>query len=124
MAHQAILSNARLNAHTRPHKKAVNGAQRSVATPLLQQKLIQDLEKAEAKREEIKAHTFRVYVYKLKDASFGLPFVSLSDEAALAATKEILKTFTVTGIGDLYSVGEYCTINGKLTAHKPSIVLE
>lgn len=82
-------------------------------------RLVSALRAAEEKREIRRKCTFGIYALKTKDSIFGLPFVGVNDDMALAANKEILP------LANLYRLGDYCRIDAKITVYKtPKIILD
>ena len=83
------------------------------------ERLVSALRASEERRELRRKCTFGIYALKTKDSIFGLPFVGINDDMALAANKEILP------LANLYRIGDYCRLDAKITVYKnPKIVLD
>ena len=83
------------------------------------------LASAVKRKEAREAATLRIYTLYRRRKAYSPPFVAFNDSVALGALKDISKQVKELSHTDLYCVGTFCTLDGKLTKlAKPVLVLD
>ena len=90
--------------------------------------LADKLGKAVKRIEERKANTFSLYSVRFprskeRPVCYYGPFMAPSDEVALQSLCEMSKSEPVFQRKNLYCVGSYCSLDGKLKGCSPRLVL-
>lgn len=84
-----------------------------------------ELRKAVKRKEEREVATVRLYTLSRRRKGFSPIFCAWNDKVALDALKDISRTVKELSHTDVYCVGSFCTIDGKLTKFaKPVLVLD
>lgn len=83
------------------------------------------LHAAVKRKEEREAATVRIYSLYRRRKGYSCPFVAFNDGVALGALKDIAHTVKELHHTDLYCLGTFCCLDGKLTKFpNPVLVLE
>lgn len=82
------------------------------------------LSEAERRRALRKANTYGVYVLRVGEEMFSLPFYSPSDEAAILAYKDFAHQFGMEQKTDLYKIGDYFGLEGRVVPHTRKLIVE
>lgn len=77
--------------------------------------VVEKLQAARTRRDFCDSHTVNLYAVKFGDDSFGLPFSALDDDIAVNAVHKVCPT------QDVYRVGSYCTVDGKVKSCLPRL---